>query len=222
MHKEEVVVVVGDIVGGCRTVQRTRSCPGCAAAAVGRRTRTSDFEIVIAEFQRCRTGSQKIQTYPPSNLFGSAGGVALVQELVQVVVLVELPPLLPLPLPVLDGGERCGGCGRSCWRRIFYPPPALGYLPSPRKDPDGESSDVSGDPTSLSHESPARLSGESEKNEYGNPSDDGSRHSYCERRPHGKKTEDPAVKDGGVERWPTKSREESKAFEFVGFEFSYN
>ncbi|KAL0915647.1 hypothetical protein M5K25_016080 [Dendrobium thyrsiflorum] len=82
--QEEVVVVVGGIVGGCRTVQQTRPCPGCAAAVVGRRTRTSSFETAVAEIQRCRTGSQRLQTCPPADLSGSAGGVALVQELEEV------------------------------------------------------------------------------------------------------------------------------------------
>ncbi|KAL0918950.1 hypothetical protein M5K25_011001 [Dendrobium thyrsiflorum] len=106
-------------------------CPGCAAAAGPRKhssysdTAAVDlcihiylFEIAVAEFQKCQTGFRRHQTFPPADLSVSAGGEELVQELGQVLVQVELPPLLPLPLPALDGGECCGGCGRSCWRRI--------------------------------------------------------------------------------------------------------
>ncbi|KAL0923957.1 hypothetical protein M5K25_004745 [Dendrobium thyrsiflorum] len=121
-HQEEEVVVVGGIVGGCQTVQRTRPCLGCAAAAVGRRTRTSGFEIVIAEFQRCRTESQKLQTCPPADLSGSAGGVALVQELEEVLarlIFLRFFPRLSLfwmeasAVEDVEGivGEECGTVG---------------------------------------------------------------------------------------------------------------
>ncbi|KAL0928225.1 hypothetical protein M5K25_000097 [Dendrobium thyrsiflorum] len=133
-HKEKVVVVVGGIVGGCRTVQRTRPCPGCDAAAVGRRKHSSYYdtvaadlcihtylsEIVDAGFQKCRSGFRRHQTFPPTDLSVSAGGEALVQELEEVLAQVELPPLLPLPRPVLDGGERCGGCGRKLFTTTLH------------------------------------------------------------------------------------------------------
>ncbi|KAL0926300.1 hypothetical protein M5K25_002517 [Dendrobium thyrsiflorum] len=92
--------------------QQTRLCPQCAAAV-------ADLCIRTSGFQRYQNESQKRQTCPPADLSVNAGEVELGQELDQVLVQVELPPLLPLPLPVLDGGECCGGCGRSCWRRML-------------------------------------------------------------------------------------------------------
>ncbi|KAL0903247.1 hypothetical protein M5K25_027608 [Dendrobium thyrsiflorum] len=74
--------------------RRTRPCPGCAAAAVGRRTCTSGFETAVAELQRCRTESQRLQTCPPADLSGSASGVALVQELEEVLAQVKQQCLL--------------------------------------------------------------------------------------------------------------------------------
>ncbi|KAL0909987.1 hypothetical protein M5K25_020907 [Dendrobium thyrsiflorum] len=116
---EVVCKVIKVIVGGCRIVQQTRLCPLCAAAVADLCIRTSGFEIAAVEFQSYQIGPQRLQTCLPVGLFVNAGGVELGQELGQVLVQVELPPLLPLPRPVRDGGERCGGCGRSCWRRML-------------------------------------------------------------------------------------------------------
>ncbi|KAL0918934.1 hypothetical protein M5K25_010983 [Dendrobium thyrsiflorum] len=62
------------------------------------------FLTLYSLFQsgQCQTGFQRHQTFPPADLSVSAGGEELVQELGQVLVQVELPPLLPLPLPALD------------------------------------------------------------------------------------------------------------------------
>ncbi|KAL0915004.1 hypothetical protein M5K25_015400 [Dendrobium thyrsiflorum] len=98
---------------------QTRLCPQCAAAVADLCIRTSGCGIAADEFQMYQIESQKRQTCPPADLSVTAGEVELGQELDQVLVQVELPPLLPLPLPVLDGGECCGGCGRSCWRRML-------------------------------------------------------------------------------------------------------